>query len=224
MALSKVNLTNAISGTLPAGNVNNATLDNVTSVPGAAIKGSMFLIKEQTASSDASISFVNGSSDVVLDSTYPIYKFEFINIHPSSSSDAHFQFQGNASGGSGYNETITSTYFRAYHNEGGTDTSLAYDGSFDQAQGTSFQTLMTYVNYSNDESGVGSLYLFNPSSTTFVKHFMAETQYAYNNPYSTRSFIAGYFNTTSAIDEIQFKFGTGNIDSGTIKLYGIKDS
>jgi hypothetical protein len=195
--------------------LSNNGVKNITSV-GSIGTGDLVFISKQTASSSASISFTSG-----IDSTYKEYIFYFVNIHPSSSTDAHFQFQGNASGGSGYNETITSTYFRAYHNEGGTDTSLAYDGSFDQAQGTSFQTLMTYVNNSNDESGVGSLRLFNPSSTTFVKHFIADTQYAYNNPYSTRSFIAGYFNTTSAIDEIQFKFGTGNIDSGDILLYGV---
>jgi hypothetical protein len=195
--------------------LSNNGVKNITSV-GSIGTGDLVFISKQTASSSASISFTSG-----IDSTYKEYIFYFVNIHPSSNSDAHFQFQGNASGGSGYNETITSTYFRAYHNEGGTDTSLAYDGSFDQAQGTSFQTLMTYVNNSNDESGVGSLRLFNPSSTTFVKHFIADTQYAYNNPYSTRSFIAGYFNTTSAIDEIQFKFGTGNIDSGDILLYGV---
>jgi hypothetical protein len=195
--------------------LSNNGVKNITSV-GNIGTGDLVFISKQTASSSASISFTSG-----IDSTYKEYIFYFVNIHPSSSSDAHFQFQGNASGGSGYNETITSTYFRAYHNEGGTDTSLAYDGSFDQAQGTSFQTLMTYVNNSNDESGVGSLRLFNPSSTTFAKHFIADTQYAYNNPYSTRSFIAGYFNTTSAIDEIQFKFGTGNIDSGDIILYGV---
>ena len=196
--------------------LNNRSVKDITSFGSISSLGSLTHIATQTASSSASLSFTSG-----IDSTYKEYIFYFVNIHPSSSSDAHFQFQGNASGGSGYNETITSTYFRAYHNEGGTDTSLAYDGSFDQAQGTSFQTLMTYVNNSNDESGVGSLRLFNPSSTTFVKHFIADTQYAYNNPYSTRSFIAGYFNTTSAIDEIQFKFGTGNIDSGQILLFGL---
>ena len=196
--------------------LNNRSVKDITQFGSISSLGSLTHIATQTASSSASISFTSG-----IDSTYKEYIFYFVNIHPSSSSDAHFQFQGNASGGSGYNETITSTYFRAYHNEGGTDTSLAYDGSFDQAQGTSFQTLMTYVNNSNDESGVGSLRLFNPSSTTFVKHFIADTQYAYNNPYSTRSFIAGYFNTTSAIDEIQFKFGTGNIDSGQILLFGL---
>jgi hypothetical protein len=216
MALTRLTGANAISGEIPAANFNNASLTNVTAFPSSISTGDLQFISKQTASSSASISFTSG-----IDSTYKEYVFYFVNIHPSSSSDAHFQFQGNASGGSGYNETITSTYFRAYHNEGGTDTSLAYDGSFDQAQGTSFQTLMTYVNNSNDESGVGSLRLFNPSSTTFVKHFIADTQYAYNNPYSTRSFIAGYFNTTSAIDEIQFKFGTGNIDSGDILLYGV---
>jgi hypothetical protein len=201
--------------------LNNRGVRSATTFGSISALGEMRFIKKQTASSSATISFVDGTSDVVLDNTYKEYLFTFNNIHPSSASDAHFQFQANVSGGSGYNETITSTYFRAYHNETGSSTSLAYDGSFDQAQGTAFQTIMTYVNNSNDEAGVGTLRLFNPSNTTFVKHFMADTQYAYNNPYSTRSFTSGYFNTTSAIDEIQFKFGTGNIDAGDICLYGI---
>ena len=181
--------------------------------------GSMTFIKKLTASSSGTLSFVDGSSSVVLDNTYKEYIFIFNNIHPATD-DAHFTFQANAAGGSGYNETITSTSFRAYHSEGG-DTSLSYGTGSDQAQGTSFQRLMPYMDNDNDSNGGGYLHLFNPSSTTFVKHFISNTQSVYNSAYSWNMFVAGYFNTTSAIDEIQFKMSSGNIDSGTITLYGI---
>ena len=199
---------------------NNNSLSAITATGLSA--GAMTLIKEQTASSSATISFVDGTSDVVLDSTYPIYLFKFINIHQATD-DEHFQFQGNAAGGSGYNETITSSYFETYHKEDGTTTSLAYDNNDDLAQGTAFQRLMPYASNDNDSSGCGELWLFNPSSTTFVKHFMATTQYVLNSSpnYTINNYIGGYFNTTSAIDEIQFKMSSGNIDAGTIKLYGI---
>jgi len=202
---------------------NNNSLSAITATGLSA--GAMTLIKEQTASSSATSSFVDGTSDVVLDSTYPIYLFKFINIHQATD-DEHFQFQGNAAGGSGYNETITSSYFETYHRENGATTSLAYDTNDDLAQSTSFQRLMPYADNDNDSSGCGELWLFNPSSTTFVKHFMATTQYVLNSStnYTINSYIGGYFNTTSAIDEIQFKMSSGNIDAGTIKLYGIKDS
>ena len=181
--------------------------------------GGMTLIKKLTASSSATLSFVHGSSGVVLDSTYKEYVFYFKNIHPAND-DAHFSFQGNASGGSGYNETITSSAFRAYHSEGG-DNSLSYGTNSDQDQGTAFQRLMPNMDNDNDSDGGGYLHLFNPSSTTFAKHFRSNTQHVYNSAYSWHMFVAGYFNTTSAIDEIQFKMSSGNIDAGTICLYGI---
>jgi hypothetical protein len=201
---------------------NNNSLSSVTSAAGFPA-GAMTLIKTLTASSSSTLSFVDGSSDVVLDSTYPIYLFKFINIHPATDGTA-FSFQGNAAGGSGYNETITSTVFQAQHNESGGTANLTYVTSMDQAQGTSFQQIGLSVGNDNDQSFVGSLFLFNPSSTTFVKHFLATTQEYYSSDYSKRYFVGGYFNTTSAIDEIQFKFASGNMDSGTIKLYGIRDS
>ena len=200
---------------------NNRSIANISAIPGAA--QSLTHIKTLTASSSATLSFVDGSDDVVLDSTYPIYVFKYIGIHPATD-DAHFMFQGNAAGGSGYNETITSSSFRAYHNEGDSDTSLSYGTGSDQAQGTSFQRLMPFMDNDNDSNGSGELFLFNPSSTTFVKHFISTAQGVYNSAYSWNMFIAGYFNTTSAIDEIQFKMSSGNIDAGTIKLYGLKDS
>jgi hypothetical protein len=183
--------------------------------------GAITFIKKLTASSDSTLSFVDGSSDVVLDNTYKEYMFIYNNVHGATDAQ-HFQFQGNAVGGSGYNETITSTYFEALHKEDGADGSVTYRTDSDQAQGTSFETLIRYAGSDDaDKSSSGFLRLFNPSSTTFVKHFIAEGNTLTGGEYSTHCFKAGYFNTTSAIDEIQFKFGSGNIDAGTITLYGI---
>ena len=183
--------------------------------------GSMVLLETQTASSDATISFTSN-----IDSTYKEYIFKFIDIHPSADGE-NLTFNGNAAGGSGYNETITSTMFYANHNEADNDTTLSYRTQADQAQGTSFQQLTTYgIGFGNDASLSGYLHLFNPSSTTFVKHFMGRVNNEYDSSaaYTVDAYVAGYFNTTSAIDEIQFKGSAGNIDAGTIKLYGIKDS
>ena len=194
---------------------NNNSLSAITSIPASITGSALNLISTQTASSSATISFTSG-----IDSTYKEYIFKFINIH-TATDNTQITFQGNASGGSGFNETITSTYFQAYHNEGGSDTALSYVTSRDQAQGTSFQKIADGLGTDNDQSASGFLHLFNPSSTTFVKHFMSRLQIAHYGEYSQDEFIAGYFNTTSAIDEIQFKMSSGNIDSGTIKLYGV---
>ena len=202
---------------------NNNSLSAITAASSLPT-GAMTLIKSQTASSSATISFVDGTSDVVLDSTYPIYKFVWINVHPATD-NVRFSFQGNAAGGSGYNETITSTSFRSYHAEADNDTEVAYETGSDQAQGTAFQVLeLSSVGNGNDEAVSGELLLFNPSSTTYVKHFMSRSIENAANNYAVEGYVAGYFNTTSAIDEIQFKMSSGNIDSGTFKLYGIKDS
>ena len=201
---------------------NNNSISAVTSMANLS-SGAMTLIKEITASSDSSISFVDGSNDVVLDDTYPIYKFEFINIHPST--DNSFFNVNFRDGGSSFDAVKTTTFFRTNHSEGGAGGTLGYRTGEDLAQSTSDQKLIvTGVGNGNDESCSGYLELYNPSSTTFVKHFMARTQcYAYNN-YSMDNYVAGYCNTTSAIDGVRFKMSSGNIDAGTIKLYGIKDS
>tara|TARA_R100000655_G_scaffold60768_1_gene99144 strand:+ start:947 stop:1570 length:624 start_codon:yes stop_codon:yes gene_type:complete len=201
---------------------NNNSISSVTSAASFPA-GAMTLIKTITASSDSTISFVDGSSDVVLDSTYPIYMFTFNNIHPATNG-VHFSFQGNAAGGSGFDETITSTAFFAQHREDDSSTSLDYRGDDDLAQSTSFQRLSESLGNANDESLSGTLQIFNPSSTTFVKHFIATINYIHQSDRSYNFYIAGYFNTASAIDEIQFKMSSGNVDAGTIKLYGIKDS
>ena len=185
--------------------------------------GAITFIKKLTASSSSTLSFVNGSSDVVLDSTYKEYMFIFNNIHPATDG-AFFQFQGSTNTGSSYGVTLTTTKFDAYHNEAGNDTILSYYANHDLAQSTNFQYLNSYLGTDNDQSGSGSLHLFNPSSTTFVKHFMARNSANNSDEYMRDNHVAGYFNTTSAIDAVQFTMSSGNIDAGTVKLYGIKDS
>jgi hypothetical protein len=165
---------------------------------------------------------VDGTSDVVLDNTYPIYVFKFINIHPATD-QKKFMFQGTTNG-SDFNTTMTTTWFQAYHDEADSSTNLSYVTGEDQAQGTSFQSLSEDTGNDNDQNYCGELWLYNPSSTTFVKHFMARGNDAYFSNYINNIFVAGYFNTTSAITGLQFKMESGNVDSGTFKLYGIKDS
>ena len=189
----------------------------------SASLGSKILIKEITASADATISFVDGTADVVLDSTYPIYKFEFINIHPATDS-VNFTFNLSTDGGSNYNVTKTSTVFMAAHNESDSNTFLIYDTNQDLAQSTGEQEITDNSGNDADQNLCGTLELFSPSSTTFVKHFMCKINYMQYHDYMRCDFTAGYGNTQSAINAIRFKFSSGNIDSGKIKLYGIKDS
>ncbi len=185
--------------------------------------GSMVHIKTLTASSSATLSFVHGTADVVLDSTYPIYKFEFINCHPANNS-IEFRFNGSADSGSNYNVTKTSTHFGADHYEDDSLTNFRYRTDLDLAQSTAFLPLIADVGNLDDECTVGYMHLFNPSSTTFVKHFIFNFQNYVANNQSQQGIGAGYFNTTSAVNAFQFKFSSGNIDDGKIKLYGIKDS
>jgi hypothetical protein len=203
---------------------NNNSISAITSTAGMPA-GAMTLIKNITASSDSTINFVDGASDVVLDNTYPIYLFKFINIHPSSDSN-RFLFQGSTNTGSGYGVNITSTFFKAFHAEADNSNGVSYDTQNDLAQSTSFQQLNLDADLGadNDQGLSGELYLFSPSSTTFVKHFMGTSNFNHAGDYTVECFYAGYFNTTSAIDAIQFKMNDNEIDSGSIKLYGIKDS
>ena len=187
--------------------------------------GAMTLIKTLTASSSSTLSFVDGSSSVVLDNTYSVYMFKFINMHPATDGVA-FQFNLSADSGSNYNVTKTTTNFGTFQNESGSETFLGYDTGRDLAQSTSSQTLFSngVMGNGSDESTSGQLILFSPSSTTFVKHFMSVVNYYNYGDYTINSYVAGYGNTTSAVDAIQFSMSSGNIDSGTIKLYGINDS
>jgi len=193
--------------------ISNNSLSAISSLPAAITTGALTLISTQTASSSASISFTSG-----IDSTYDSYVFKFINIHCSDATP-QFRFQVSTNSGSSYGITLTSTYFITYHDEADTTTGLTYATGSDQAQTTNFKVLGS--GHNDDDSGIcGTLQIFNPSSTTFVKHFIARS---INNPteYAQDEYMAGYFNTTSAIDAVQFKMASGNIDDGIIKLYGV---
>jgi thiamine pyrophosphokinase len=196
--------------------IDNGALD--AAVP----TGSLTLLSTQTASASATISFTSG-----IDSTYDSYVFKFIDIHPATD-NTYLTFQTSTDGGSNYNTTTTSTCFKAFRSEAsGTTEGLNYEFGYradsDQAQGTSYQRLHGDggIGNDNDQSLCSTLQLFNPSSATFVKHYIITTGAATAPNYFVNSFVAGYFNTTSAINAIQFKMSSGNIDSGTIKMYGV---
>jgi hypothetical protein len=194
----------------------NNSLSALTSLPTAIPTGSMTLLQTQTASSSATIDFTSN-----IDSTYDSYVFKFINMHPATD-DVDFEFNLSADGGSNYNVTKTSSAFLSFHSEDDSSTLLAYSDTEDLAQSTGYQAIGPRIGNGNDESCAGTMQLFNPSSTTFVKHFIADVHRYYSAPLASRDFTAGYGNTTSAINAIQFRFGSGNIDSGVIKMYGIK--
>ena len=187
-------------------------------------EGSMVLIKTITASSDSTISFVDGTSDVVLDNTYPVYVFKFINIHPATDG-TQFTFNGSDDDSShAYDITKTTSWFNIWNKEDGTGTSLTYQAEVDLAQSTAFQDISSDLGADNDQSLSGTMWLFDPSSTTFIKHFLIRNQTSNNSDRSRELYCGGYFNTTADITAIQFKMASGNIDAGTIKLYGLKDS
>ena len=200
--------------------LNNRGVKDATAFGSITGLGSMIFIKKLTASSSATLSFVDGSSDVVLDNTYKEYLFTFNNIHPATDQTL-FQVNMSIDGGSNYNVTKTTTFFRAYHEETGSASGLGYRTSDDLAQSTAFQPLCLGIGNGNDESASGYLHLFNPSSTTFVKHFIAQVSENYHGDYNLNDFSAGYCNTQSAVDAVQFKMSSGNIDAGDICLYGI---
>ena len=199
--------------------LNNNAVKNVTAF-GSLTSGSMVFIKKLTASSSSTLSFVDGSSSVVLDNTYKEYIFTFNNIHPATDS-ADIMINFSTDSGSNYNVAKTSTHFRAYHDEAGSATSLAYDNSNDMEQGTGNLNILLNIGNGNDECGSGYLHLFDPSSTTFVKHFIANMNRYDGADYTVNQYTAGYANTTSAIDAVRFQMDTGNMDAGDICLYGI---
>ena len=202
-----------------------AVISNATTIIDAGAisvaKGALTHIKTLTASSSGTLTFHHGTSDVILDSTYKHYMFEFINIHPSSN-DSYFTFQANAVGESGFNETITSSMFRAFQKEDSSNNALSYEnGDYDLDQETVFQVLNDSVGTDTDQSTCGRLMIFEPSSTVFVKHWAYQgVENAQDNKVQN-THTTGYFNTTAALDEFQFKMNTGNMDTGSIKLYGI---
>jgi hypothetical protein len=202
---------------MPLIKYNNQSLSSLTALPSAIPTGKLKLISSQTASNSASISFTSG-----LNSTYKVYKFVFSNIH-SRTDAVDFTFNLSTDSGSNYNVTKTTTFFRAYQNEAGNDTALEYGSTRDLAQSTAFQIIADTMGSDSDQSGSGSLLLFNPSSTTYVKHFISTFQNYQGDNYSIQYYVAGYGNTTSAVNAIQFKMASGNFD-GTIYLYAIDNS
>jgi hypothetical protein len=201
--------------------LNNRALRSATAVGTTTALGAMTFIKKLTASSSATLSFVDGSSSVVLDNTYKEYLFTFKDIHPASDTQ-RFTFQTSTNTGSSYGVTVTSTAFGTYNYENDSDRGLANDSNNDgRNQETTFQPVTNTIGNGNDECGAGFLHLFNPSSTTFVKHWISNACILHNEDLCSTRQNAGYFNTTSAIDAVQFKMASGNIDSGDICLYGI---
>jgi len=193
----------------------NNSLSAVTALPASISGGGLNLISTQTASSSATIDFTSG-----IDSTYKEYIFKFIDINPATD-NVSFSFQADTGTNTNYNQTMTTTFFRAYHAEDGSGGDLSYQASLDQAQGTAFQVIAGNIGNDADECVTGTFHLFNPSSTIFAKHFLLRTvDTLYNNIGLADIFVAGYFNTTTAITRVRFKMSSGNFD-GIIKLYGV---
>ena len=197
---------------MPLIKLNDRSIKDVTSLPFGV--GNMILISSQTASNSASISFTTG-----INSTYKEYQFYFIDIHPRTDS-VQFQFNLSTDSGSNYNVTKTSTYFNSYHFEDDSASALTYQGTYDLAQSTSDQPLVDAQGSGADESMGGSMQLFNPSSTTYVKHWISNCNRYFSGDASANNFTAGYGNTTSAVNAIRFQMSSGNFD-GTIAMFGV---
>jgi hypothetical protein len=197
---------------------NNNSISSVTALGSLPAGGLNLLATNNITSGVSSSSFTSN-----IDSTYDTYMFKFINMHPATD-DIFFQVNFR-DGSSAFDATKTTSTFGAYHGEGGGGASVFYDTSDDLAQSTNYQNLVVdSIGNGNDESLSGEMYLFSPSSTTFVKHFIARTNIYHDGDYTFDNYIAGYCNTTTAIDGVDFKFSSGNIDSGVIKMYGLSKS
>jgi hypothetical protein len=195
--------------------LNNKGVKNATAVGSITGLGNLVFISRSTASSSSSVSITSG-----IDSTYKEYIFFFNNMHPSANS--YFSFNMSIDGGSNYNVTKTSNHFYSLHYENDATTQVDFDAGRTLAQGTGIQHLSAYCGTGSDEGVSGYLHLFDPSNTTFSKHFMARTSGITSNPASMDNYTSGYGNTTSAINALQFSFSSGNCDSGTIDMYGVK--
>ena len=193
---------------------NNQSLTAITALPSAVSGGAMTLLETQTASSSATISFTSN-----IDDTYDEYIFKYYSVHPSAD-DTKFTVNFR-DGSTAYDATKTTTFFNAYHAENDGSAALGYSAAGDLAQGTGIQRVTGATGNDNDQCASGYLHLFSPSSTTFVKHFIGRSSHSEASDYNEDSFVAGYCNTTSAIDGVQFKFDSGNIDTGTFKMYGV---
>ena len=197
---------------------NNNSISSVTALDSMA-SGSMVLLNTNTITSGVSSSDFTSN----IDSTYNTYIFKFINMHPATN-NVKWTFQSDTGTNTNYNQTITSTDFISQHSESGSATELGYASANDQAQGTAFQPMGQLIGNGNDECVSGTLHIFNPSSSVFVKHFIANTNVYRQDDYTRQHFTAGYFNTTTALTRFRFKFDSGNIDSGVIKMYGLSKS
>ena len=190
----------------------NNSLSAITSLPSGISGGALNLISTQTASGSASLEFS-------LDDSYDSYVFKFINMHPAND-NVQLEFNLSTDGGSNYNVTKTTTFFHAIHEE--TDgTEFGYKTAQDLAQSTSYQQIISEQGNWSDESGSGTLILYNPSSTTFVKHFISRVNCYFANNLSGDQYVAGYGNTSNSINSIKFQYSSGNIDDGIIKMYGV---
>ena len=198
---------------------NNQSLTEITAFPSAVALGGLVLLETKTASSDSTIDFTSN-----IDSTYKEYIFTFTDIHPQTNR-AIFQFQADTGTNTSYNITTTAAYFAAYHKEDGTGAALGYNETHDDVQSTSFLNLTVQSSDDNDSCASGILHVFEPSSATFVKQFYSRVSHSYEESggdnYAWDNYKGGYFNTTTALTRFQFKYSTGNIDSGTFKLYGV---
>jgi hypothetical protein len=205
------NITTA--GVFTSSAITNSSVTGITVLANAS--DGITFISSQTASNSASLSFTSG-----LDSTYKAYKFVFSNMHPRTDS-VDFTFNFSTDSGSNYNVTKTTTACRAVKSEAGGDGGVEYRTPDDLAQSTAFQKIADFVGSDSDQSFSGSMQLFNPSSTTYVKHYISMGNHITSGDFADNYFSAGYGNTTSAINAIRFQFSSGNMD-GTIYLYGIK--
>jgi len=197
---------------------NNNSISAVTALDSIA-SGSLVLLATNNITSGVSSSSFTSN----IDSTYDTYIFKFINIHPQTD-NVFFNYNFSTDGGSNYNVTKTTTYFTAEHGQDGTGANLAYNASADLAQSTNYQYMFVNTASENDQSVAATMYLFNPSSTTFVKHFMTESVGDSTPDYVYNIRTAGYCNTTSAVNAVDFKMSSGNIDNGIIKMYGLSKS
>ena len=200
---------------------NGTTIIDAGALGGGVATGKMTLIKTLTASNSATLSFVHGSSSVIFDDTYDKYVFKFYEIHPATDNQ-QFAFQADTGTNTNYNTQITSSAFRAYHIESGSDQGLGYVAGEDQAQGTAFQKLTAggTVGADADQNASGELQIYDPASTTKVKHFIGRSSGSHASDYEADFYVGGYVNTTTALTRVQFKVLSGNFD-GVVKLYVI---
>ena len=193
----------------------NNSLSAITALPSDVSGGALNLISTTTASSSATINITSG-----IDSTYKEYIFKFYNMHPATNG-GEFGIGFSIDGGSNYNASKTTTFFWISHDEASNDPTFEYRAGQDLANATGFQHIGSSIKGDADAGASGTLHLFDPSNTTFVKHFISDVNSMYSSPASVRAMVRGYVNSTSAVNAVSFKMANGNTDSGVIKLYGV---